>query len=219
MLSEHQVNEIKEFILSQDTSGIVAVEISGSSILPFIDEPHDIDIIVFAEGMFVSDRFRRSKPLAEALRSRFGKRLSVITKPYKTPEGMFDEELSKHLNDPASPEKALWYLRYFYSPDSHVMLKGTFPQKLIDIVHSQQDRRDYLEAADYYLHSKAFAKARAKFGRVKGVYRMLCALYFIENGKYELTDEQKRNVNIAHDCADGWEEMYEYVKNWLEKNR
>lgn len=47
-------------------------------------------------------------------------------------------------------------------------------------------------------------------------YHILTGIYLIENGKYELTDEQTANVRLCHD-RQMTQEIYEYIQETLKR--
>jgi hypothetical protein len=38
-------------------------------------------------------------------------------------------------------------------------------------------------------------------------YHILRGVYILWNNSYEVTEEQKREINILHDLSEGWEEI------------
>lgn len=48
----------------------------------------------------------------------------------------------------------------------------------------------------------------------KNWYHILTGIYFLENGDYILTDEQKENINLCHDQQMTYE-IYEYIQEKL----
>ena len=50
----------------------------------------------------------------------------------------------------------------------------------------------------------------------KGWYHVLANIYVLETGSNEFTDEQKKNINLCHDCKIT-EEIYNYIQSVLEK--
>ena len=55
------------------------------------------------------------------------------------------------------------------------------------------------------------------FRRGKRLYHALIGIYFIDNNAYDLTEEQIKNVNIAHDMKEGFEDLWEWAKQRLEE--
>lgn len=95
----------------------------------------------------------------------------------------------------------LGYLNSGYSP--------------FDIIHS--DPSKFLNISRMYLNSTEFKSLLKRYGRAKILYKILCGIYFIENGSFDLTDEQKRNINIVHDKLNGYEELYQWCLSELNK--
>ena len=82
------------------------------------------------------------------------------------------------------------------------------PPDTVDVLKNK-DR--YIESLKHWYLSDAFKRARERLGVIKHVYQGLLVVYFIENGSYELTEEQRKNVNIAHDKAEGADELCDWL--------
>lgn len=214
MISQEFINKTKEIVSGFDKEYLKAVVITGSATYSFIENPHDIDIVAFTSNKAPEHPIRYVHELRKELRSTFGERVSLISRTY---------ESLKQGDYMTAADGSLVRKTYFSKMllDTNIMIKGTLdmilPEGQFDII--DKDRAEFIASASTFIDSDPMRRAIEKHGHTKMIYQTLGGIYFIENGKYELTDEQKRNVNIAHDCSDGWEELYQYIKGWLEANR
>lgn len=211
MIDEELLNDIKEVIDSVDKTDIEYLSLDGSACLPFIEDSHDVDMHCFVSLDYEGKPFDAIKHIKEALRERLGYEVACIAYPAnryingtRRTEDITDWQTQK----PALPSFAY---QFHFSMGLHGDKEKAFGD--YDILG--KDKEDYLANLRYEINSESFLRQMKKTGRTKRLYHVLCGLYFIENGSYELTEEQKRNVNIAHDKTDGWEELYEWAKNEL----
>lgn len=57
------------------------------------------------------------------------------------------------------------------------------------------------------LKIKAESLQKGKMKNQKRWYHILRGIYILLNNSYEVTDEQRREINILHDLAPGWEQV------------
>lgn len=213
MISQDFINKTKEIVDGFDKEYLKAVVITGSATYPFIENPHDLDIVAFTSNKAPEHPIRYVHEIRKELRSAFGENVSVISRTYESlKQGDYLKAADSSLVRKTYLSKMLL--------DTNIMIKGSLdmilPEGQFDIIGKDKD--EFMVSANLLIHSTPMRRAIEKYGHTKMIYQTLAGIYFIENGKYELTEEQKKNVNIAHDCSEGWEELYEYAKNWLEKN-
>ena len=215
--SDELINKIKEALKDCDMSFIVCACVSGSYILPFVSDPKDLDIR-FVISKEYPDKMRHRKllgPIREALTEKIGAFINVLPMPEEHFSGIDAVKIYDDIEDPIRQHcymPAWAYLIHFLIP-VYGDIKHEYPQ--FDIL--DEDKIDYLKNLRDEINSERFKHSMKKTGRTKRLYHVLCGIYFIENGSYELTEEQKKNVNIAHDKTDGWEGLYEWAKEELEK--
>lgn len=76
---------------------------------------------------------------------------------------------------------------------------------------------DIFEHLEEYKESLVFRGLNKVFDPgFKHWYHMLSGIYIIENGKYELTEEQAKNVRLCHD-REMTEEIYNYIQQKLQE--
>lgn len=155
---------------------IIAVYKVGSSVIPWINNPHDVDYCVYTQ---CERHHGRLMPLYEARQSGecvFCRPTSSISTPHiysyieMFREKVFGEDVEMYniLNDVDNYKKCLIEkgLGYEYTPIT------------------------------------------------KKWYHILTGIYIIENGKYELTDEQIANVQLCHD-RQMTQEIYDFIQSKL----
>ena len=183
-------------------SGVLAVAVVGSSTLPYIINPRDIDVCVYINPA-VERRTRYVAGLRAALKTDVNPNISLIT---RVPVNWWETGglLKTHafLNLPRFAVNVIGNISEMVPPEE------------VD-VFANKDK--YIESLKRYWLGEDAEEHIRKYGRLKSLYQALLVVYFLDNNSYELTDEQKKNVNIAHDCADGWEELHEWLTNRLKE--
>jgi hypothetical protein len=183
-------------------SGVLAVAVVGSSTLPYIINPRDIDVCVYINPT-VERRTRYVAGLRAALKTDVNPNISLIT---RAPVNWWETGglLKTHafLNLPRFAVNVIGNISEMVPPEE------------VD-VFANKDK--YIESLKRYWLGEDVEEHIRKYGRLKSLYQALLVVYFLDNNSYELTDEQKKNVNIAHDCADGWEELHEWLTNRLKE--
>lgn len=212
------INKLKEIINSFDLAYVRYICLTGSYSLGFIKNCSDIDIDCFIEKEHFRETYNRIiTPLRQKCKEEIGEFVGIIVHPDDYYTGPQIVKLFKDRIDVKKQQVSLKTYAYEFNPYFCVDLYGEMQDCLGGFDILGKDKEDYLTNLKYDITSEIFLHQVERFGRTKRLYHILCGIYMIENNSYELTEEQIKNVNIAHDKADGWEELYEWAKNELEK--
>lgn len=213
MIDEELLNEIKTVFDEADKTYIRFASLDGSACLPFINDPDDLDIHCFIDESFDGKPYKAIEGLKSVIRERVGDNVAVIA--YRQGRYTKGVRRTEDITDWATQTPALPTFAYQFN--FSIPLCGEKEAAFGDIDILGKDKADYLANLKHEINCESFDRQRQRTGRTKRLYHVLCGIYFIENNSYELTEEQKKNVNIAHDKTDGWEGLYEWAKEELEK--
>lgn len=86
---------------------------------------------------------------------------------------------------------------------------------------STMDKQIYIESIRWLMQERPnkFNDNINPQHRTKYLYHILVGLYSLKNNSLtQFTEEQIKNINIAHDCTDGYEELWKWAKREL-KNK
>lgn len=156
---------------------VIAVYKTGSSVLPWIENEHDTDYVIFVKDTR-------------------DKRIRDIYKEKQKDECFLCTTGDKKLNP-----RIFSYERYF----------------------EQIQCGDFVESEGYFIfdHVDEYKKClvdnalgypcRTQF---KFWYHILTGIYLLDNGEYELTEEQIANVRLCHDKK-MTQEIYDYIQKRL----
>ena len=75
---------------------------------------------------------------------------------------------------------------------------------------------DIFERLDEYKQNLVMRGLGAVFTTYKHWYHLLTGIYLVENGRYELTEDQAANVRLCHD-RQMTQEIYEYIQETLKR--
>jgi hypothetical protein len=164
-------------ILDKYRPWLISVARTGSSTLPWVDEPRDTDFIFYVTDNTIFEKvfeIHRQKPQKECwLIDIFGKQgMRLYAYQYQFLKPVYGEEFPT------------------YSVLEHI---PEYKKLLIDLgLHYDFDPQR------------------------KHWYHILTGIYFIQNGKYELTEEQAQNVRLCHGRKMTLE-LYNYIQEQLLK--
>ena len=193
---------VEQYIENADLREIIAVVLVGSSSITCINNPHDIDVCVCVSPT-VERRTRYVAGLRAALQADVSPKISVLT---RIPDEWYEAGgLLKTYAFQSLPRFAINIVGD---------VRELAPPEKVDVL---MNKDKYINSLKHYWFSEHMEKHIRKYGRLKALYLALLVVYFIDNNSYELTDEQRRNVNIAHDLADGWEELHDWFINKLKE--
>lgn len=208
------INNLKETInKSYIDPSIKCIVLSGSSCLPFINNFNDIDIDIFIEDdsrLHMYEIIDDLRNKLETIDSRVAVFPEFVNKFFNKPKSLeIADQLRKVSDRMVHPSLPI----YCYQWKWNIILYGdpslVFPNW--DVLGDIQE--DWLKNCLYWL-TKWETKKDKTFKRIKYLYHIITGLYIIENNSYDVfTDEQIKNINIAHDKADGWEELFQWAKS------
>lgn len=215
MLDDILLLKVQDAISSFDNTNIASAFFSGSATLPFINSPHDFDLLVFVKKDSAVPPNFYVRPLRQALLS-LDSRISLLPRweDYFVDDRaslyFSREQFKRHIHCILPPAAYIHSFTkdVFGAPSSSVLPPGG-----LDVLTTHRDI--YIRNLKEYYLSASFEDDVKRFKRVKSIYYGLCGVYFLMNNSYTLTDEQIRNVNIAHDRADGWEGLYSWLLSVL----
>lgn len=189
-----QFNEEIKHVFSLIEDCCVAIYLGGSRVDPIIENPHDYDYICFAKHLKLATLIDKLNKLG--FKQQDG---TEATKP-------------KTLLD-------LTQIRYYpydqinwFSYLDHYMIKIIGDDVCTDLDIINRYRKDYLldlkDKANKFLNTWTNASKRW--------YHILRGVYILLNNSYDVTEEQKREINILHDLSDGWENIRDKTIKLLE---
>jgi hypothetical protein len=218
MITREEFLERFNKILSEcDLTYIRCICLAGSYSLPFIENPHDIDIHCFVKKEWAGKFREPVLPIRLKAREEIGDFVSVVPHWEDEYTGENAVRLFSDITDFVHQRCSLRTYVYEFIPEYCPSIYGDAQEVLGGIDILGKDKEDYLKNLKWELTSQSFLKQMEKTNRTRRLYHVLCGIYFIENNSYELTEEQKKNVNIAHDKTDGWEGLYEWAKEEIER--
>lgn len=164
-------------ILEQFKPWLISVAKIGSSVIPWIDNPHDADYIFVVQN---------NQDIKKSV------------------------ELRKY-----QPNNECWLL---VPEERSLTMIGVYQYHWLEPVFGEKfPQYDIFEHLDEYKETLVFRGLGKIFDPdFKHWYHILSGIYIIENGKYELTEEQAANVRLCHD-RQMTQEIYGYVQEQLLK--
>ena len=167
-----------------------AVYFGGSRVDPIIDNPHDFDYIWFVKPFWYYE-------FVTTLQS-----FDILDEPY----------INKTLLDATQVREYPYTKIDWFSYLDVLMIKlfGDNVCPTTDII--VEHRQEFIES----IKQKAAEISQNKCLKPKRWYHILRGVYILLNNSYEVTEEQKREINILHDLAEGWEEIRDKTIKLLE---
>lgn len=174
-----------------------AIYYGGSRVDPVIDNPHDYDYILFAKPL-------HKYGLCQYLRkNHFRERLSAkcrqgcqnkATSAKPSTESHYD--LSQVRSVPYS--QITWFS---YLDPLMILVAGEDVCPKTDIIN------DHRVAFLKCLQEKANTLSAGVMRNSKRWYHILRGVYILTNNSYEVTNQQRLEINILHDLSEGWENV------------
>lgn len=164
-------------LIEKYASLINSVYLTGSFVVPWIENSHDRDYVIFVNN------------IRDA-------RIADLYKEKQKDECFLCTTVEKKQNP-----RIFSYERYF----------------------EQIQYGDFVESEGYFIfdHEDEYKQCLVDNGigkpydtRFKFWYHILTGIYLLDNGEYELTDEQIANVRLCHD-KQMTQEIYDYIQNRL----
>lgn len=189
-----QFNEEIKYVFNLIEDCCAAIYLGGSRVDPVIENPHDYDYICFA------------------------KYLELDTLIYKLNKLGFKQQDGTEATKPKTLLD-MTQIRYYpytqinwFSYLDHYMIKiiGDDLCPELDIINKY--RKDYL----LELKDKTNKLLNIWTNASKRWYHILRGVYILLNNSYDVTEEQKREINILHDLSEGWEEIRDKTIQLLE---
>ena len=172
-----------------------AIYFGGSHVDPVIAKPHDYDFICFAEQNYYYELSKRLEFL--------GLKKSVDYVENQQNLGLFDISQLR-----VYPYKEIDWFSYLDILMIKVAGEDVCPKTDIIIKYRSLFLKD--------LQEKTLLLNSNKISNQKRWYHILRGVYILLNNSYEVTEEQKREINILHDLAEGWEEIRDKTIKLLE---
>lgn len=167
----------------QIKSNCNAIYLGGSRIDPVIDNPHDYDFICFA------------KPLKMHI---LPDQLEQLGFPQQ--DGT-DRTRLKTLLDMTQIRQYPYNEIDWFSYLDHLMIKVVGDDVCPDTDIIREHRQEFL--ADLKQKTENLLTEWCTYP--KRWYHILRGVYILMNNSYEVTEEQKKEINILHDLTPGWE--------------
>ena len=189
-MEERIINLYK--VYNQITDYCDAIYMGGSRVDPVIENPHDYDYICFAKTLQRHHLYRQLMSLGLKVTGSKLKKMSAKEKE------KFHEDFSQVR---VYPYTQISWFSYLDILMKHVVGKEVCPKTDVIVEH----RKEFIVE----LKNKAEKLQRNIITNKKRWYHILRGVYILINNSYEVTEEQKREINILHDVTDGWEEIKE----------
>lgn len=165
-----------------------AIYFGGSRVDPVIDNPHDYDYICFAK------RLSRHRLLSSLHKLGF-----KTNKSKKNTIKDTDSSIEDFSQVRMYPYTQINWFSYLDILMIKVIGNDVCPKT--DIIH--QHRKEFF--TDLYTKTR-----RLRAGKIKNQkrwYHLLRGIYILINNSYEVTEEQRKEINILHDLSEGWEQL------------
>lgn len=164
-----------------------AIYYGGSRVDPVIDNPHDYDYICF------SKRLQKQNLLRCLRRNKF--RVTWSNKNTLKKSQLKDDFLKDFSQIRVFPYTQITWFSYLDTLMIKVIGKDICPKT--DIIFER--RKEFVAC----LREKVEELLCGKIGNQKRWYHILRGVYILLNNSYEVTKEQKREINILHDLSEG----------------
>ena len=192
-------NKIKT-IFSHLTMYCDAIYYGGSRVDPIIDNPHDFDYICFA------------KPLSRHHLLRLLCKLGFK----QTGSSKQDNKLEKAISISYDfsqirvyPYTQIDWFSYLDILMVKVIGEDVCPKT--DVIY--QYRKEFFTD----LYSKMIKLIKGEIKNQKRWYHLLRGIYILINESYEVTEEQRKEINILHDLSEGWEQLRDKTITLIEE--
>ena len=189
-----QFNDETKYVFCLIEDCCAAIYLGGSRVDPVIENPHDYDYICFA-------KYLKLDTLIDKL-NKLGFKQQDGTEATK-PKTLLDMTQIRYY-----PYTQINWFSYL----DHYMIKiiGDDVCTKLDIINRY--RKDYL----LELKDKANKLLNTWTNASKRWYHILRGVYILLNNSYDVTEEQKREINILHDLTPGWEVIRDKTIQLLE---
>ena len=186
MISESLLNTLHNSISPYCS----AIYKGGSRVDPVIEHPHDYDYICFAKPL------QRCRILRNLLKLDLLNHKSVNETKLTKLESYIDLSQIR-----VFPYTQITWFSYLDILMEKVIGEDVCPKT--DVI--KEHRYEFFKC----LFKKMEQLLEHRIKNQKRWYHLLRGIYILINKSYEVTDEQKREINILHDLDKGWEEVRE----------
>lgn len=178
-----------DYIYSLLGDSCVAIYYGGSRVDPVIENPHDYDYICF------SKRLHYQKASHILTKYKFRKSMSRLNKPQEvlTVDGKDFSQIR------AYPYTKITWFSYLDPLMVKVIGEDVCPKT--DII--KEHRQEFADC----LIKKAQELIDGRIKNQKRWYHILRGFYILLNNSYDVTPEQRVEINILHDLAPGYEKV------------
>lgn len=161
-----------------------AIYITGSRVDPIIKSPHDYDYVIYVKSACRHLVWGKLESLG-------------LTRSHKV---SFKEATNLDLSLLKSPpyDRITWF-SYLDVLSYKVVGSDVCPKT--DVINTYRNK--FIEC----LREKAEELETDIILNKKRWYHILRGIYILQNNSYDVTDEQKKEINILHDLSDGWENI------------
>lgn len=179
LLNENQIKKVASEVYNYLQPYCIAIYLGGSLCENIIDNSHDVDFICFSDEPINMNFIRMG--------------LHFYQKTHNLPENYdFIQVRTKQREEHAYGS---------YINKKMIKLVGEDIEFNFDVIN--KDRKEYIKI----LHETKDQLLSNRIRNQKRWYQLLRGIYILMNNSYEVTDEQKREINILHDLSEGWEKI------------
>ena len=196
MGNEITTKEINQIILNyweELEPYCLAIYRSGSRADPIIENPHDHDYIFLAKPLQLTNLkrviFKMRTMIKESLNIPLDLRIDYI-----------------HTNN------NLRIVHFSYLDFFLELIAGTDICPKANIL--KEHRQEFIETIKF--RAERLLDISSVYSEQKRWYHILRGVYILLNNSYEITEEQKKEINILHDLSEGWEEVRDKCIKLLE---
>lgn len=183
-----------------------AIYMGGSRVDPVIENPHDYDYICFAKPL------QRHRILMTLHKLGLRRICSDNKKLYEVI--ITDETLVDLSQTRVYPYRKISWFSYLDVLMVRVIGDDVCPKTDIITEH----RQEFFSC----IYEKMNLLLVGEIRKQKRWYHLLRGMYILINKSYEVTDEQKKEINMLHDLSEGWEAVKEktikLIKEFKEQN-
>ena len=195
-------NEILSSLYEELQDDLVFVAISGSSSLPYINNPDDIDIVFCFKSLALLNNDRSKIKEARKSLKDIGSKIVFLLRDASLFEYYKNANCSHSYLADYDAKYGFPLFAYEFPYLDILFGEDTLGVKQISLLDNKQRMKSALKAAINDINSS------------KKFYHVLTTLYILKNNSYELTQEQIENINIVHDQENTVriEELYQEIK-------
>lgn len=168
-----------------------AIYAGGSRVDSVIDNPHDYDYISFAPHL---QRHNLLRALADYGLRVLGSRKKRVVELSEVPPKSNSEDFSQIRVYPYT--QITWFS---YLDPLMKLVAGEDVCPKTDVIW--EHRQEFIAC----LQEKSEQLQNNRIKNKKRWYHLLRGAYILMNNSYEVTDQQKQEINTLHDLAEGWE--------------